>query len=82
MDDNTQEGEEEASQVAAQKLSLESVSLDEVSVLLDSQAIWTQFNQTSIDAEREETIAASRLDQATIALAGILLLSTGRGLGR
>ena len=56
-----------------QKLSSESLSLDEVSALLDSQAIWTQFNQTCIDAERGETIAACRLDQATIALAGSLL---------
>ena len=41
--------------------------------MLDCKLIWTHFNQTCLEAERGEPIAANRLDQATIVLAGSLL---------
>ena len=56
-----------------QKLSSESLSLDETSALLDCQAIWAHFNQTCLEAQRDEAVAGIRLDHCTVALAGSVL---------
>ena len=56
-----------------QKLSLKNLSLHEVSFLLNCQLIWTHFNETCIDTERNESASASRLDQSMICLTRSLL---------
>ena len=70
-----------------QKLSCESLSLDEITALLDSQKLWAHFNATCLEAERDQPVAASCLDQAAVVLAASLLyknclqkLAKARGL--
>ena len=59
--------------VRLQKLSCESLSLDEITALLDSQKLWAHFNATCLEAERDQPVAASCLDQAAVVLAASLL---------
>jgi hypothetical protein len=68
--------------VRLQKLSEESLSLDEVSQLLDCRQLWIEFNDTCLGARRREAVAASRLDEAAVVLAGSLLYKNDAGTSK
>ena len=51
-----------------EKLSGESLSLDEITALLDHKAIWREFNDTCVRCDRGEPVSVRCLDQAALVL--------------
>ena len=62
-----------------QELFSESLSLGEVTVLLDCRVLWARFNNICIAAERNDSIVTNSLDRCAVALAGRLLFKHSPG---